>query len=61
MTSNLTRRLLCLLMLSSLRLLAADGAEARLLRFPAIHGEKLVFTYAGNLSRSRPGAASRAD
>ena len=49
MTSNLTRRLLCLLMLSSLRLLAADGAEARLLRFPAIHGEKLVFTYAGDL------------
>ena len=23
--------------------------EARLLRFPAIHGEQIVFTYAGNL------------
>ena len=26
-----------------------DAQESRLLRFPAIHGNKLVFTYAGNL------------
>jgi len=25
------------------------GGEARLLRFPAIHGDQIVFTYAGNL------------
>ena len=25
------------------------GNEARLLRFPAIHGDQIVFTYAGNL------------
>ena len=28
---------------------AADDSEARLLRFPAVHGNQLVFTYAGDL------------
>ena len=28
---------------------AAPAAEARLLRFPAIHGDRVAFTYAGNL------------
>ena len=27
----------------------AFAGEARLLRFPAIHGDRIVFTYAGNL------------
>ncbi|MEY4395545.1 MAG: hypothetical protein RL595_2794, partial [Planctomycetota bacterium] len=27
----------------------ASGQEARLLRFPAIHGEQVVFTFAGDL------------
>ena len=29
--------------------LAADPGEARLLRFPAVHGDRIVFTYAGDL------------
>ena len=29
--------------------LAAEEAEARLLRFPAIYGDQLVFSYAGDL------------
>ncbi len=29
--------------------LAAAPDEARLLRFPAIHGDQIVFTYAGDL------------
>lgn len=29
--------------------LAADPGEARMLRFPAIHGDRVVFTYAGDL------------
>lgn len=28
---------------------AAEEKEARLLRFPAVHGNQLVFTYAGDL------------
>jgi len=28
---------------------AFAGTEARLLRFPAIHGDQIVFTYAGDL------------
>ena len=29
--------------------LRAQAPEARLLRFPAIHGSQIVFTYAGDL------------
>ena len=38
--------LLFLLLPAALR---AQPGEARLLRFPAIHGDKVVFTYAGDL------------
>ena len=45
------RRYLCavlVLFLFSVPHALADD-EARLLRFPAIHGDQIVFTYAGNL------------
>jgi tricorn protease len=41
--------LFILLSLMILPLLAAAQDEARLLRFPAIHGDQVVFTYAGDL------------
>ena len=34
--------------------------EARLLRFPTIHGDQIVFTYAGDLYTVPPAAASPA-
>jgi len=45
------RRLICLLSLFSCLLLAASAAiaETKLLRFPDIHGERVVFSYAGDL------------
>ncbi|NTV83689.1 MAG: hypothetical protein HGA23_05240, partial [Bacteroidales bacterium] len=38
-----------LLLLMVLPIIAAAQDEARLLRFPAIHGDQVVFTYAGDL------------
>lgn len=36
-----------LVLLFSINLVAQE--DARLLRFPAVHGQKVVFTYAGDL------------
>lgn len=47
MSPILRNSLLALCLLSAAPLLAQK--EARLLRFPAIHGDRIVFTYAGNL------------
>ena len=56
-----TRTMLCLgllLLLSPMLLLGQE--ESRLLRFPAIHGDQVVFTYAGNLyTVSAQGGVSR--
>src|SRR3954447_1298293 len=41
--------LLALVLLPSAAPAQAPPGEARLLRFPATHGDQLVFTYAGNL------------
>src|SRR6516164_11014304 len=41
--------LMVLVLALALPRLAAAQDEARLLRFPAIHGKDVVFTYAGNL------------
>ena len=38
---------------------AASADEARLLRFPAIHGDQVVFTYAGNLLVAATGGVAR--
>jgi tricorn protease len=44
------RRLLCLTaIIAALNSTPANADEARLLRFPAIHGDRVAFTYAGNL------------
>jgi tricorn protease len=49
--------LLCLLVLP---MIAAAQDEARLLRFPAINGDKIIFTYAGDLyTVSRDGGMAR--
>ena len=40
---------LALLLLAGVAKPQAAPDEARLLRFPAIHGDTVVFTYAGNL------------
>ncbi len=40
---------LTLLLVSTGLVLAQDDQEARLLRFPAIHGDTIVFSYAGDL------------
>ena len=47
-TMNSHRRLLSALVLT-LVCVIGQGAEARLLRFPAIHGNQIVFGYAGDL------------
>ena len=57
MSRRMTRRIVISLFRLSLLLpilcahfaIAAPAGEARLLRFPAIHGDKLVFGYAGDL------------
>ncbi len=41
--------LLALFLLPSAAPAQALNGEARLLRFPATHGDQVVFTYAGNL------------
>ncbi len=43
------RYILCAVLLLLPGAVWADEGEARLLRFPAIHGRQLAFTYAGNL------------
>jgi len=47
-TMNSHRRLLSVVVLA-LACVIGQGAEARLLRFPAIHGKQIVFGYAGDL------------
>ena len=39
----------CLALTVSCSTMAHADDEARLLRFPAIHGDRVVFTYAGDL------------
>src|SRR5581483_3521571 len=43
------RRILMALLVSLSAASATTAADARLLRFPGIHGDRVVFTYAGNL------------
>ena len=44
------KRLFTLLMLSAFWFMTAQGQEtSKMLRFPAVHGEKVVFSYAGDL------------
>ena len=45
--------------LLTLFLAAPAFAETKLLRFPDIHGDKVAFTYAGDLWTPRPPAAPR--
>jgi tricorn protease len=47
--ARLTRRAISILLLLCLATSASLADEARLLRFPAIHGDKIVFGYAGDL------------
>jgi tricorn protease len=57
---NRKNLLLCILIISVSQVFGQER-EARLLRFPAIHGDKLVFSYAGDLytSSSRGGVAKK--
>jgi tricorn protease len=45
----MTARLLSFLLVLGCGTASATAGEARLLRFPAVHGDKVAFTYAGNL------------
>jgi len=60
---KITRNLALFTLAVSAAVLAAPGASAqtRLLRFPAIHGDKVAFTYAGDLwtAPAAGGAATR--
>src|SRR5450631_3633625 len=58
-SSSLLGSLICLICFTSIARPQAD--DARLLRFPAIHGDHVAFTYAGNLYTvsARGGVARR--
>src|SRR5207248_4073593 len=49
MTASLAALLLCAGWAAAADAPPADQGEARLLRFPTIHGNTVVFTYAGDL------------
>jgi tricorn protease len=61
MPRALSARALVLCLSASLALAAAASAQTKLLRFPDIHGDRVVFTYAGDLwlASSNGGAATR--
>src|SRR5687767_13605973 len=60
-SSSFLCTLMCLICFTSSATPQAADPEARLLRFPAIHGDNVAFTYAGNLYTvsSKGGVARR--